>query len=71
MTFSMRWEQCCASEGCTKPAHHGDLCAHCFRAATPARRAAELLGSAPDHVPPREQYVSHEGATWLAQLWAA
>jgi|GEM_PF-3038151 len=75
MSFSMRWEQCCESEGCTRPAHHGTLCASCFMAATPARRAAELLAAdavAPDAVLPRgEPLVSVEGETWLRLLWAA
>jgi membrane-bound lytic murein transglycosylase B len=43
MTVNMRWEQCCESTGCTKPARHGSLCAACLMAATPARRAVELL----------------------------
>jgi len=42
MSVSMRWEQCCESEGCKRPAQHGLLCAACFMAATPARRAVEL-----------------------------
>ena len=67
----MRWEQCCESEGCTKPAHHGSLCAACFRAATPARRAAELLGSAPDAPAHDDRYVCENGVAWLRELWAA
>jgi len=42
MSVSMRWEQCCAFEGCKRPAHYGVLCAACFMAATPARRVVEL-----------------------------
>jgi hypothetical protein len=42
MSVSMRWEQCCESEDCKRPAHYGVLCAVCFMAATPARRAVEL-----------------------------
>jgi hypothetical protein len=42
MSVSMRWQQCCESEGCKRPAHFGVLCAVCFMAATPARRAVEL-----------------------------
>ena len=52
----------------------GALCAACFRAATPGRRAAELLAAdpAPDAVAlAGEAYVSHAGVTWLRQLWAA
>jgi hypothetical protein len=48
MSVSMRWEQCCESEGCTRPAHHGQLCATCFMAATPARRVVELETSRVD-----------------------
>ncbi len=67
----MRWEQCCESDGCTKPAHHGALCAACFLAATPARRAAELLVASPSPAPARDNYVDGEGAAWLQELWAA
>ncbi|MGH2917074.1 MAG: hypothetical protein ACRDLS_00520 [Solirubrobacteraceae bacterium] len=70
MSVEMRWEQCCASEGCTKPAHHGELCAACFLAATPARRATELLAAKPAPVQ-RDAFVSDEGAAWLERLWAA
>jgi hypothetical protein len=42
MSVSVRWEQCCDSEDCKRPAHYGLLCAVCFMAATPARRAVEL-----------------------------
>jgi hypothetical protein len=73
MSVEMRWEQCCESANCTKPARHGFLCAACFRAATPARRAVELLASTPEgsQIPVRDDRVSDEGAAWLAQLWAA
>ena len=43
MTVQLRYDQCCESEGCTKPARHGALCSVCYMAATPARRAVELL----------------------------
>lgn len=73
MSVSLRWEQCCDSDGCTKPAHHGTLCAVCFLAATPARRATELLGAAP--TPPADPsidgYVDEAGVSWLEQLWDA
>jgi len=42
MSVSLRWEQCCESAGCKRPAHYGELCAVCFMAATPARRVVEL-----------------------------
>jgi hypothetical protein len=74
MSVELRWEQCCETPGCTKPAHHGVLCAVCFYAASPARRAVELLGAAPDAAAVfarDEEYVSERGAAWLAQLWAA
>jgi hypothetical protein len=48
MSVSMRWEQCCESEDCKRPAHYGVLCAACFRAATPARRVVELDTSRAD-----------------------
>jgi hypothetical protein len=73
MSIAMRWEQCCESPNCTKPARHGVLCAACFRAATPARRAVELLAGTPDGrpMPVHADRVSDAGAAWLAQLWAA
>jgi hypothetical protein len=69
MSVNMRWDQCCEADRCTKPAHHGALCAACFRAATPARRAVELLAAAAAQ--PGEEVVDAEGATWLRELWAA
>jgi hypothetical protein len=74
MSVELRWDQCCDTAGCMRPARHGALCSACFYAATPARRATELLGGAaePDRVPhSADDYVSSEGAVWLAQLWAA
>jgi hypothetical protein len=70
----MRWDQCCETDGCTKPAHHGALCATCFLAATPARRATELLcGPAAERLaaPRGDEFVDVDGATWLHRLWAA
>ena len=73
MSVKLRWEQCCESANCTKPACHGVLCAACFRAANPARRAVELLSNTPEpsQIPVRNAHVSDEGAAWLARLWAA
>jgi hypothetical protein len=74
MSVELRWDQCCETAGCTKPALHGDLCAACFYAATPARRAVELIGAAPDGpavFASAEDYVSERGAAWLARVWAA
>jgi hypothetical protein len=73
MSVKLRWEQCCESANCTKPARHGALCAACLRAATPARRAVELLAGtpAPSPIPVRDARVTDEGAAWLARLWAA
>jgi hypothetical protein len=74
MSVELRWEQCCESHDCTKPAHYGALCAACFFAATPARRAAELLAAGPavDELDDAgDGYVSREGAAWLEGLWAA
>jgi len=48
MGVSLRWEQCCESSGCKRPAHQGALCAPCFMAATPARRSVELETSRVD-----------------------
>jgi hypothetical protein len=39
----VRREQACDEDGCQRPARYGWLCAACFMAATPARRAVELL----------------------------
>jgi hypothetical protein len=71
MSVRLRWEQCCESEGCTKPAHHGSLCAACFLVATPARRAVELLGSATRDAKAPDDFVSAHGVQWLQELWAA
>jgi hypothetical protein len=74
MSVELRWEQCCESQGCNKPAHHGALCAACFLAATPARRAAELLAAGRSADEPEgggDCYVSRAGAAWLEDLWAA
>lgn len=70
MSVSLRWEQCCETPGCTKPALHGVLCAPCFYAAGPARRAVELLGARPVP-PPGEVFVGDRGVEWLARIWAA
>ena len=48
MSVQLRYDQCCESEGCTKPARHGSLCSVCYMAATPARRAVELLADRVD-----------------------
>jgi hypothetical protein len=73
MSVELRWEQCCDTPGCKKPARHGALCVACFYAATPARRAVELLAAEPvlRSLAPADDYVSNEGADWLAELWAA
>ena len=74
MSVELRWDQCCESASCTKPALHGVLCAACFHAATPARRAVELLGQGPGAhavLARGDDYVSEEGAAWLAEMWAA
>jgi hypothetical protein len=74
MSVALRWEQCCETQGCTRPAHYGALCAACFLGATPARRAAELLAAAPAVEEVHgggDCYVSPRGAAWLEALWAA
>lgn len=72
MSVNLRWEQCCESTGCTKPAHNGALCAACFLAATPARRATELLAAvATEPSVQADAYVDDEGVSWLEQLWDA
>jgi len=48
MSVAMRWGQCCESADCKRPAHYGLLCAACFMATTPARRAVELEASRVD-----------------------
>lgn len=70
MSAELRWEQCCETSGCKKPALHGVLCAACFYLASPARRAVELLASPPAR-PPDKDVVSAAGAAWLARIWAA
>ena len=74
MSVNLRWEQCCETERCTKPARHGSLCAACFLAATPAQRATELLAGGQSReavAPPDDDYVSADGVLWLERLWAA
>jgi hypothetical protein len=74
LSIQLRWEQCCESQGCTKPARYGDLCAACFLAATPARRAVELgvdRRGPREITPSRESVVDPAGAAWLRDLWAA
>jgi hypothetical protein len=74
MSVQLRWEQCCESPGCTKPARFGVLCTTCFMEASPARRAAELQAGprAPSGGPAAaDRVVDEEGAAWLSELWAA
>lgn len=74
MSVELRWEQCCETPGCTKPARYGALCVACFQAAGPARRSVELLAAepAPQAAPVlKDTYVSDQGAAWLERLWAA
>jgi hypothetical protein len=82
MSVSMRWEQCCESADCTRPAHYGVLCAACFRAATPARRVVELDTSQVDPLealwslpavptaPPARRRVVEPAGTGVAALEA-
>jgi hypothetical protein len=73
MSVEVRWEQCCESPGCTKPARYGALCFFCFQGAGPARRSVEVASErTPQPAAPIEDgYVSDEGAAWLEELWAA
>lgn len=73
VSVKLRWDQCCESHGCTKPARFGVLCTTCFNAATPARRAVELHAPAPSAalVAAADRVVDEEGAAWLSELWAA
>lgn len=74
MSVNVRWDQSCESDGCKKPALHGALCAACFRAASPARRAVELLAGSPAErhaAPTDDEPVDAAGASWLRALWAA
>jgi hypothetical protein len=74
LSIQLRWEQCCESQGCTKPARYGDLCTACFLAATPARRAVELGSDRRGRreiTASGESVVDPEGAAWLRDLWAA
>lgn len=43
MSCELRWEQCCSEPGCKAPARYGELCTRCTMAATPARRAVEMM----------------------------
>ena len=72
MTVQLRWEQCCQSPGCMRPARFGTLCTACLLSASPERRAVELHRDAPG--PPAlaaEDVVNPAGAAWLSELWAA
>jgi len=76
MTVELRWEQCCESHGCARPARFGALCTSCFLSATPARRAAEIHGlprprAVPDGPEAADGVVDRAGAAWLSELWAA
>jgi hypothetical protein len=42
MSSRLRRDQECTVDGCGRPAHIGELCAWCWMAASPARRAVEL-----------------------------
>ena len=73
MSVKLRWEQCCETSGCTRPARYGALCFACFQAAGPERRSVELSAAqpAPQTAPLREDgYVTEDGAAWLKRLWA-
>lgn len=71
MSVELRWDQCCETHGCTKPARFGALCTTCFHAATPARRAVELRRDARPAAAAADRVVDEEGAAWLSELWAA
>lgn len=45
MSCQLRWDQCCSEDGCNAPARYGDLCTRCLMAATPARRAVEMMAN--------------------------
>ena len=71
MSVHLRRENCCETEGCMKPAYYGELCAACWFAASPARRAAELLADEAAAEPvATPQLVGDEGVAWLEQVWA-
>jgi len=75
VSVQLRWDQCCETHGCKKPARFGVLCTACFLAATPARRAAELHACSPAPIdaaaPAADRVVDDAGAAWLSELWAA
>jgi hypothetical protein len=75
VSVQLRWEQCCETQDCNRPARYGDLCTACFLQATPQRRAVELGARerAPDEVTAAraEDVVDPAGAAWLRELWAA
>ena len=73
LSVQLRWEQCCATQDCIRPARYGDLCTACFLAATPQRRGERTAGArAPDALAAcPEDVVDPAGAAWLRELWAA
>jgi hypothetical protein len=72
MSVNLRWEQCCETQGCNRPARHGALCTSCYLTATPGRRAVERLGAPPGPAhDARDDLVDEFGVQWLQDLWAA
>ena len=75
MSVHLRWEQCCATQDCTRPARYGALCTACFTAATAQRRAVESGGAGERPKDARAaragDLVDPAGAAWLSALWAA
>lgn len=73
MSVRLRTENCCDEPGCMRPARYGSLCSRCFMAASPARRAVELLAdeAAALSLAAPVALVTDEGAAWLSDLWAA
>lgn len=44
MSTHLRLDQCCANDGCLRPARHAGICTACYMASSPAVRAtADLL----------------------------
>jgi hypothetical protein len=72
VSVQLRWDQCCESTGCKRPARFGVLCTACFLESPPARRAVESAApTAGGREPRADDVVDPEGAAWLRELWAA
>ncbi len=71
MSAELRHDQECDESGCGRPARFGSLCARCFYAATPARRAVELaLESSARHAALMAKSEAALEVKWLHSMFA-